>query len=83
MNNFHGTDKKLEMISTSFQNMFPPININKVQLRAIRRVLLVNYKAEDDTIDIRHYTITVKLSCSHLTLAKIQRTWIPYALLNL
>ena len=54
--------KQLELLQTTFQNMFPSINITTVQLKSIRRALLVNYNDDEDTIDIRHYTITV--SCS-------------------
>ena len=61
MNNFTGDAKHMELISTTFQNMFPSININKVKLKEIRRVLLLHYNEEDDTIDLRHYTITVSL----------------------
>jgi len=60
MNNFSSEEKHLELVSTTFQNMFPPININKVQLRTIRRVLMLNYNEEDDTIDLRHYTVTYR-----------------------
>jgi ribosome biogenesis protein SSF1/2 len=54
--------KQLELLQTTFQNMFPSINITTVQLKSIRRALLVNYNDEDDTIDIRHYTITYRPS---------------------
>jgi len=59
LNNFSGDQKHLEIMSKTFQNMFPSININKVQLRSIRRVLMLNYNEEDDTVDLRQYTITV------------------------
>jgi ribosome biogenesis protein SSF1/2 len=60
MNNFSSEEKHMELISTTFQNMFPSININKVRLKEIRRILLLNYNEEDDTIDLRHYTVTYR-----------------------
>ncbi len=33
--------------------------MNKVRVNEIRRVLLLNYIEEDDSIEIRHYTVTV------------------------
>lgn len=59
MNNFSNEVKTLDLVSKTFQNMFPSINVNKVRLPEIRRVLLLNYIEEDDTIELRHYTITV------------------------
>jgi hypothetical protein len=71
LNNFTGDEKHLEIMSKTFQNMFPSININKIQLRAIRRVLMLNYNEEDDTVDLRHYTITVSFRITLLLLGQI------------
>ncbi|CAG7732597.1 unnamed protein product [Allacma fusca] len=60
MNNFTSEEKHMELISATFQNMFPSININKIRLKEIRRILLLNYNEEDDTIDLRHYTVTYR-----------------------
>lgn len=59
MNNFSSELNEHQLISTTFQNMFPPININKVRVTEIRRVLLLNYIEEEDSIEVRHYTVTV------------------------
>ena len=40
--------------------MFPPLSPQTLTLSAARRVVLVQYNPERDTVDIRHYLITVK-----------------------
>jgi len=38
-------DNKLKLMSTFFQNMFPPINVKEMKLASVRRVVLINYNA--------------------------------------
>ncbi|XP_061196910.1 suppressor of SWI4 1 homolog isoform X1 [Saccostrea echinata] len=59
MNNFSGEEMHLKLMSTMFQNMFPSININKVNLNNIKRCVMLNYNSEDKTIDFRHYNVKV------------------------
>ncbi|XP_067122245.1 suppressor of SWI4 1 homolog [Centruroides vittatus] len=59
LNNLSGEGMHLKLIASMFQNMFPSININNVNLNGIRRCVLLNYDAESDTFDFRHYTIKV------------------------
>ena len=54
MNGFSGDSLHFKLMATMFQNMFPPINVHKVKLSNIRRCLMLNYNAEDQTIDLRH-----------------------------
>lgn len=54
MNGFSGDGLHYKLMATMFQNMFPAINVNKVKLSDIRRCLMLNYNAEDKTIDFRH-----------------------------
>ena len=42
-----------KLLTTTLQNMFPSINVTKVQLDDIRRCVLFNYNKEDNTIDFR------------------------------
>jgi len=65
MNNFSSDENHIKLVSTTFQNMFPTINLNNVKLASIRRVLLLNYNDEDDTIELRHYTISVRCNFAH------------------
>lgn len=71
MNNFSTESKTLDLISKTFQNMFPSINVNNVRLGEIRRVLLLNYLEEDDTVEFRHYAITFKTTGVSKALKKV------------
>lgn len=42
-----------KLLTTTLQNMFPSINVTKVNLDDIRRCVLFNYHKEDDTIEFR------------------------------
>ncbi|GIY28698.1 suppressor of SWI4 1 homolog [Caerostris darwini] len=58
LNNFKGEGMHFKLMATMFQNMFPSINVNKINLNTIRRCLLLNYN-EDKTIELRQYAIKV------------------------
>jgi len=47
----------MKLMTTMFQNLFPSINIQKVQLSEIRRCVLLSYNSDTKTIDFRHYNI--------------------------
>jgi ribosome biogenesis protein SSF1/2 len=40
--------------------MFPPLSPQTIALSSCRRVVLVHYNADRDTVDLRHYLITVR-----------------------
>ena len=44
----------------SFQTLFPPLAPQTLSLSSARRVVLVSYNPDRDTVDFRHYVITVK-----------------------
>ena len=44
----------------TFQTLFPPLAPHKLALSSARRIVLVAYNADRDTIDWRHFRITVK-----------------------
>ena len=44
----------------SFQSLFPPLSPQSLSLSSARRVVLIAYNPERDTVDFRHYLITVK-----------------------
>lgn len=54
------TTPHLNLLVKSFQSLFPPLSPHSLQLSNARRVVLVSYNADRDTIDMRHYIITVK-----------------------
>ncbi|VDM21620.1 unnamed protein product [Wuchereria bancrofti] len=47
----------LRLVQSLFQNMFPTVNVDTVDLSTIRRCMLINYSVGDDTIQLRHYAI--------------------------
>eukprot|EP00696_Hemimastix_kukwesjijk_P015990 gnl/Hemi2/4283_TR1498_c0_g1_i1.p1 gnl/Hemi2/4283_TR1498_c0_g1~~gnl/Hemi2/4283_TR1498_c0_g1_i1.p1 ORF type:complete len:422 (-),score=141.46 gnl/Hemi2/4283_TR1498_c0_g1_i1:31-1296(-) len=57
LNNFDEADNRSHLMAVMFQNMFPPINVQTVQLKSCRRVVLLNHDAEHDAVEFRHYTI--------------------------
>ncbi|KAK3089492.1 hypothetical protein FSP39_004030 [Pinctada imbricata] len=54
MNNFSSEQNEQKLVSSMFQNMFLSINVNKVNLNNIRRVVMLSYNPEGKTIDFRH-----------------------------
>ena len=54
------TPPHLGLLVKTFQSLFPPLSPETLSLSSARRVVLVQYNAEQDTIHFRHYLITVK-----------------------
>ncbi|KAG8952621.1 hypothetical protein FRC04_003983 [Tulasnella sp. 424] len=52
----------LGLVLKCFQSLFPPLTPKTIPLSTARRVVLVSWNAEKQTIDVRHYLITVKTS---------------------
>ncbi|XP_056143885.1 suppressor of SWI4 1 homolog isoform X2 [Lampris incognitus] len=50
---------KVKLMATVFQNMFPSINVHKVNLNNIKRCVLLNYNPESQEIEFRHYSLKV------------------------
>ncbi|KYQ46665.1 Suppressor of SWI4 1 like protein, partial [Trachymyrmex zeteki] len=59
LNNFSGEGMQLKLIASTFQNMFPTINLTTINLSTIRRCICLNYNMTSKTIDFRHYAIKV------------------------
>ncbi|ALC45761.1 ppan [Drosophila busckii] len=59
MNNFSGDGKHLKLMATTFQNMFPSINLAQVSIDTIRRCVLFSYNTETKLVDMRHYSVQV------------------------
>lgn len=49
------------LLTTMFQNMFPPLNVQEISVSSIKRVLVLNKNQETGIIDLRHYAIETKL----------------------
>jgi ribosome biogenesis protein SSF1/2 len=46
-----------QITSTMFNNLFPGLNLGRVKHSTLKRVVLVNYEAERDLVEVRHYYI--------------------------
>ncbi|XP_037818956.1 protein Peter pan [Lucilia sericata] len=59
MNNFTGDGKHLKLMASTFQNMFPAINLAEVNIATIRRCVLFSYNPQTSLVEMRHYSIQV------------------------
>ncbi|KAK7940480.1 hypothetical protein WMY93_003806 [Mugilogobius chulae] len=59
LNNFGSSGMQIKLMATMFQNMFPSINVHKVNLNNIKRCVLLNYNQESEEIEFRHYSLKV------------------------
>lgn len=60
LNAFNGEEIQTKLMTSMWQNLFPSININKVNLNSIRRCVMLNMNQDTQLIDFRHYAIKVK-----------------------
>ncbi|GAK66151.1 brix-domain-containing protein [Moesziomyces antarcticus] len=60
LNNFGGEERQIKLLVATFQNLFPPIQVQSMKLSQARRIVLLNYNAATGTIDWRHYLISVR-----------------------
>ncbi|XP_030646204.1 suppressor of SWI4 1 homolog [Chanos chanos] len=59
LNNFGMEGMQIKLMATMFQNMFPSINVHKVNLNAIKRCVLFNYDPVSQEVEFRHYSLKV------------------------
>ncbi|XP_075062952.1 suppressor of SWI4 1 homolog [Mixophyes fleayi] len=59
LNNFGTQGMHVKVMATMFQNMFPSINVHKVNLNTIRRCILINYIDDTQLLEFRHYSLKV------------------------
>ncbi|XP_040202328.1 suppressor of SWI4 1 homolog [Rana temporaria] len=59
LNNFGTQGMHVKVMATMFQNMFPSINVHKVNLNTIRRCILINYNEDTQSLDFRHFSVKV------------------------
>ncbi|GAA6024514.1 hypothetical protein JCM10207_000402 [Rhodosporidiobolus poonsookiae] len=60
LSGFGGEDKQLKLMTTVFQNLFPPIHVQTMALSSARRVVLLSYNPVTRTVDFRHFLISVR-----------------------
>lgn len=59
LNSFGPHGMHVKLMATMFQNLFPSLNVHKVNLNTIRRCLLISYNPDSQQLDFRHYSIKV------------------------
>ncbi|XP_066470530.1 suppressor of SWI4 1 homolog [Tiliqua scincoides] len=59
LNNFGLQGMHIKVMATMFQNMFPSINVHRVNLNAIKRCVLINYDPDTQILEFRHYSLKV------------------------
>lgn len=78
LNNFNNTTSvEGKLVCTMLQSMFPTVNTTKVKLSDIRRIVLCHYNREEDMVEFRHYSITVKMVGVSKTVKRILKADIP------
>nr|XP_020667738.1 suppressor of SWI4 1 homolog [Pogona vitticeps] len=59
LNNFGTQGMHIKVMATMFQNMFPSINVHRVNLNSIKRCVLINYNPDTQHLEFRHYSLKV------------------------
>ena len=59
INNFGGGEAPAptKLMKVTFQNMFPPVNVQTARLKECTRVVLFHLNAEEGTVEVRHFAI--------------------------
>ncbi|KAF0730963.1 hypothetical protein AaE_009284, partial [Aphanomyces astaci] len=73
LNNFTGPEDHIKLLNATFQNMFPAIDVQTIQLTECRRVVLFHYDKDADVVEFRQFVIRAMplgLSKSVKTLVK-------------
>ncbi|CAN6595560.1 ribosome biogenesis protein Ssf2p [Trichomonascus vanleenenianus] len=65
-------DPKEQLLTSMFQNMFPPISAQRTNVGSIKRVLMVYKNDEEGYIDLRHYMVETKLVDGSRQIRKLQ-----------
>jgi ribosome biogenesis protein SSF1/2 len=60
LNNFGSAEKHVKLLVSVFQGLFPPIHVQTMHLSQARRIVLLSYNEETQTIDWRHYLISIR-----------------------
>lgn len=77
LNNFDADDPQTKLVSTTFQNMFPSINVAEVKLAHCKRVVLYNYDKNSDSVLFRHFAITARPAGLSRSIRRLMQAKIP------
>jgi ribosome biogenesis protein SSF1/2 len=67
----------VKLMKITFQNMFPPLNVNTVRLTDCRRVVLFDYDPETRLVEQRHFAIRAAPSQVNRSVKRLIQTRIP------
>ncbi len=67
----------VKLMKITFQNMFPPLNVNTVRLTDCRRIVLFDYDAASGVVEQRHFAIRAAPSELHKSIKRLVQTKIP------
>jgi len=79
LNNFGDASSPpyVKLMKITFQNMFPPLNVNTVKLTDCRRIVLFDYDAATGLVEQRHFAIRAAPSELHKSIKRLVQTKIP------
>ena len=77
LNGFSNDEMHVKLMSTVFQNMFPPLQVQKVKLTNIRRCSIFDYESSSGLIEFRHYNIEAKPTGLSRGVKKLLKNKIP------
>lgn len=60
LNNMSGKEKHVQLMSIMFQNLFPSIQVQSMQLSQAKRIILFCFDGDTESVDVRHYSISIK-----------------------
>jgi len=66
-----------KLMTAMFQNLFPPINVETINLRDCRRIVLFNYDADSKIVTFRQYTINAAPTGISKATRRVIRAKIP------
>ena len=68
-------DAALKIVSMMFQSFFPPLNLNEVQIKKCKRVVLINLDLNNENkepeLQFRHYDIDIQKYSSKKTISNL------------
>lgn len=77
LNNFGSDKDHVKLLNVTFQNMFPPLDVQSVKLSDCRRVILFNYMKETGYVEFRQYAIKTKATGLSRSMKQIVHSKIP------
>ena len=77
LNGFSNNEMHVKLMSTVFQNMFPPLKVQKVKLTNIRRCSVFDYDSSSGLIEFRHFNIEAKPTGLSRGVKKLLKNKIP------